>query len=448
MKLRCALTVLLYDWLVDRQGQFAMILGILSPLALGLVGGAVDMIVFVNHRAELQATADAAVLAVAREASLKGWNAATAEQVANAVVNSTLSNKFGVEYKFNISIDEKARTVKIDLDQDHYGYFFLGYFAGSPQIEVSAAAFASGASTICIIVQSPTQNDALVVGGNSKVNASGCAAYSNSTSTKSINVKDVSTLRTLMSCTAGGYTGKLINYSPTPITDCPRIPDPLVARASMIDAEISVGCTYSKVNIKGGQKTLKPGTYCNGVTITDGAQVQLDPGTYVFQNSRLRVDKAAKISGQGVGMVFTGKDSELNLANDSSVSLSAPETGLMAGILIYGQLSTKQRKFSIVSKDAQKLTGTVYLPADTLTVGGDGDLDGACDPIQQDDGTLLIDPLCLSDVGTKSDWTAIVVKRLKVTAGSNLVMNSNYEGSSVPVPEGVGPSSGRVFLAY
>ena len=120
----------------------------------------------------------------------------------------------------------------------------------------------------------------------------------------------------------------------------------------------------------------------------------------------------------------------------------------MAGILIYGQLSTKQRKFSIVSKDAQKLTGTVYLPADTLTVGGDGDLDGACDPIQQDDGTLLIDPLCLSDVGTKSDWTAIVVKRLKVTAGSNLVMNSNYEGSSVPVPEGVGPSSGRVFLAY
>ena len=129
----------------------------------------------------------------------------------------------------------------------------------------------------------------------------------------------------------------------------------------------------------------------------------------------------------------------------------------MAGILMYGQPSGRQRKFSLVSKDAQSLTGTVYLPGDTLTVGGDDDLDGTCDPIVDDDDDDdddddggsggAVDPTCVSDVGKSSDWTAIIARQVKVTAGSTLVVNSNYEDSSVPVPEGVGPSSARIILA-
>jgi hypothetical protein len=262
-------------------------------------------------------------------------------------------------------------------------------------------------------------------------------------------VKDDSTLRTLMACTAGGYSGKMVNYSPTPIMDCPPIPDPLAERAKMIDAGLTSGCNYNKMTVKGGTKTLQPGRYCKEVIITDGATVQFQPGIYVFVNSRLKIERSAKITGTGVGLIFTGKDAELKLDHESSVSLSAPEGGLMAGILIYGQTSARQRKFSIISKDAQDLTGTVYLPGDTLTVGGDDDLDGGCDPVLQDDGTFLpSDPSCLSDVGKESDWTAIIVKQLKVTAGSTLVMNTNYDGSKVPVPDGVGPSSGRVVLAY
>jgi hypothetical protein len=448
MPLRSAFTCLIRQWFRDQRGQFALVLGVLAPVGLGLVGGAIDMSVYINHHSELQSTADAAVLAVAREASLKGWNEATANEVAAAIVGSTLSNKFGVEYTFKLSIDQKARRVEISLDQDHYGYFFIGYFAGSPQIRVTAAAFASGASTICIIVQAPSQNDSLVVNGSSKVQAPGCAAYSNSVSTKSINVKDVSALNTQMTCTAGGYAGKLTNFSPTPITDCPVITDPLVSRAQLIDASLPTGCDHNKLKIDGGTKTLLPGSYCKGLTISKGAEVQFEPGVYIIDDGGLKVDKASKISGAGVGLVFVGDKAQLTLSNDSSVSLSAPETGPMAGILIYGQPSAKQRKFSIVSKDAQRFTGTVYLPADTLTVGGDDDLDGGCDQILQDDGTLALpDPSCLSDIGNASDWTAIIARQVKVTAGSILVMNTNYNGSSVPVPDGVGPTSARVILA-
>lgn len=447
------------NWLGDRSGQFATILGILSPIALGLVGGVVDMVVFVNHHSELQSTADAAVLAVAREASLKGWNAGTAEEVAGAIVKGTLSNTFGTQHTFTLTLDQKARRVEMDLEQDHYGYFFIGYFAGSPQIRVSAAAFASGVSTVCIIVQSPSQPESLVVSGKSRVQAPGCAAYSNSKDAKGINVKDVSLLGALMTCSAGGFGGKSGNFTRLPITDCPAIADPLAARAKLIDAALPTGCDYGKIEVKGGQKTLKPGRYCKEIRITEGAAVQFEPGIYVVGNSKLKVEKGAKISGAGVGLVFTGKDAELNLSHDSSVSLSAPASGVMAGILMYGQPSAAQRKFSIVSRDAQSLTGTVYLPGDVLTVGGDDDLDGTCDPIgneddeddddDDDDGgsAAAPDPTCLSDVGNASDWTAIIARQVRVTAGSTLVMNSNYEGSDVPVPDGIGPSSARVVLA-
>ncbi len=434
-------------WFTDCSGQFALMLGILAPAVVGLAGGAMDMIVFMNHRAELQATADAAAIAVAKEASLKGWNATTASEVADAVVASSLTNKFGVEHSVYTTIDDKARRASVRIDQDHYAYFVMGLFAGSPQISVSSAAVVSGLTTLCIIVQAPKQKDALVLNGTSSVTASGCSAYSNSKSPDGVHVRDRSVLRTQMTCSAGGYRGSQSNYRPIPITDCPPVSDPLEPRARMIDETVKEGCDHNKVEVKGGKRSLYPGMYCGDITLTAGAQVHFEPGTYIIRK-RLEVEKGAVMYGNGVGLIFVGKHASLALANDSTVSLSAPSSGVMAGILIYGQPAGAARKFSIISKNAQKLTGTVYLPDDVLTVGGDGDADGSCDTLTDEDGSILpAEASCTSDTGRASDWTAIIARQLKITAGSTLVMNSDYSGSSVPVPAGIGPSSSRVTLS-
>ena len=89
--------------------------------------------------------------------------------------------------------------------------------------------------------------------------------------------------------------------------------------------------------------------------------------------------------------------------------------------------------------------GTVYLPEDRLTIGGDKDADGLCD-IDYDDPTAPLAPGCEADVGAASAWTAIVTKFLEVTSGANLVVNSNYDGSKIPVPVGMGPSSQTISL--
>jgi hypothetical protein len=431
-----------------RRANFAVISGLLAPCLIGLAGGAVDLFVFINHRAELQETADAAVLAAATEASLKGWSQGVATEVVGSMVSAQLSSVKAARYDFAVEVDEKQRLVDLILTQDHFGYFVLGYFTGSPQIAVNAVARASGTATICIIVQAPNSKDAFDVNGQSSVRASGCSAYSNSIDTKGLTVKDNSKLVTQLSCTAGGYAGKPGSYSPLPLTDCPLVADPLVARSAVVDASIDESCNFTKTKIDGGAKSLVPGTYCGGLEISKGARVHLEPGVYVIKDGKLKVDKGAKISGEKVAFVFSGKKAVLDLKNESAVSLSAPQEGMMAGILMYAQPAGKGRDFKIESEDAQTLIGTVYMPSDILVIGGDKDGDGVCDPDIEDDGTVTPGPdSCISDVGTMSSWTAIVVNKLKVTAGSSLNVNSAYADSPVPVPAGIGAGSSRIVLA-
>ena len=370
------------------RGNFAIGAACLAPLLLGAVGGAVDLMVYNNHRSNLQDSADAAVMAAATEAGLKGWNAEIASSVAETVVAANLKNKFsGVTFEHRIEVDEQKRRISLELTQDHYGYFYLGYFTGSPQIIVKAVAAASGQSDICIVVQSPDAKDAFKRSGDASVTATQCSAYSNSRDTKGIAASGGSRLSTELACSGGGYAGGVNNYRPIPLTDCPPINDPLARRAETTAASISSTCSFSKLEIKKTKRTLLPGTYCGGLKIADGATASLRPGTYVIKDGKLKVDKKGTIEGEGVSFVFVGETAGLELKNESTVSLSAPEEGVLAGILIHAPEGggNKSRMFKIESRNARRFTGTVHMPHDKLIVGGDRNADGACDIDLADD---------------------------------------------------------------
>ena len=115
-------------FLGDRGGNFAVTAALIAPILVGLVGGSVDLYVYSHHRAELKATAEAAVLGAASEAGLKGWSSETARQIVASFIESNLTNRFGVTIAYTVEVDEKSRRIDLELTQDHYGYFFLGYF--------------------------------------------------------------------------------------------------------------------------------------------------------------------------------------------------------------------------------------------------------------------------------------------------------------------------------
>ena len=300
------------------RGNFAVTAAMLAPVLLGLLGGAVDLLIFQHHRSELQATADTAVLAAATEAGMKGWSAESAKQVAASVIDSNLTNKFSnVMFAYDVHVDEPHRTVELELTQDHYGYFFLGYFMGSPQIGVRAVAKATGQTTICLVVQSPNKPEAIELSGSARIHASGCSAYSNSSSSKGMKVEDGSRLKTQLTCTAGGYQGKPGSFSPLPLTDCPTLADPLAMRAKLLNELVGDGaCQFKKIELKAVNKSLTPGTYCNGLEITDGSKVQFLPGIYIVKNGRMKVDGSSTVQGSGIGFVFVGEKAKLEFKND------------------------------------------------------------------------------------------------------------------------------------
>lgn len=165
------------NFFTNEKGQFAVTFGCMAALMIGTAGGAVDVIAYNNHRAQLKNTADAAALAAAREASLRGWREETARETASAVINADVESRLSpsATFAYEIKVDQKLRQVDVTLTQDHYQYFVLGYFTGSPQISAHATATAVGQAKICIEVRSDAKLQAFDLSGNAMVTANNCS---------------------------------------------------------------------------------------------------------------------------------------------------------------------------------------------------------------------------------------------------------------------------------
>jgi hypothetical protein len=157
--------------------------------------------------------------------------------------------------------------------------------------------------------------------------------------------------------------------------------------------------------------------------IKGNASVTFTPGTYIIKDGKFIVSDDAKITGDHVGFYLLGTTSIINFSDDASVTLSGAVDGNMAGLLFFEDRSAPiDRKHHIQSTNVDVLTGTIYLSR----------------------GELLIDPN--SPVAKDSAYTAIIAHRLELTEGPELILNSDYGATDVPVPAGI-RSSAQVVLS-
>ena len=390
-------------------------------MLFGLLGGAVDLYLYKNHSETLQNIADGAALSAVGGAALKGWSKASAEATATNHVNAHLpAQKNGTIYTPIVDVDETNRTVKVTIDQDHHGYFVMGYFKHSPQIRVQASAQASGSTNICVIGLSQREEATISLDSNSRMTAGDCAVYSNSLSRFGLKSMSNSVLTAQLSCSAGGYAGSSRNFIGDVVTDCPETDDPL---ASVLPASTASGRWYDR-EVKDRTTTLSPGTYFGGLKIDGNANVTLSPGIYVFRDGSFIVDSNARVSGRGVSLVFEGEDAGFEFKSNVVVDLEAPVEGQpMAGLLVYQRRDAERAEFLIESRYTRKLLGTLYMPNGDFMVKAD------------------------DKVAEASAYTAIVARTIRLESSSNLVLNTDYDATRVPVPLGLGPTSdGKVRL--
>jgi Flp pilus assembly protein TadG len=403
-----------------QKGHMALMTAILAPLLIGLAASAMDVTAFVARKGDLEGLADAAALAAAKEASLNGWSERSAVAVVNGFLQAHAKSGTAGTLAATVKVDPLLKQVEVTLDEDQHPYFVMSYFQNNPQIRVVSAAQTSNSSNICVIGLESADTATVSLETNAVISAPKCAVYSNSESTSGLSSTGNALLTAQLTCSAGGYSGAIRNFSNPPLTDCPAVSDPLASRPAP-----PVGtCDQRDAAYQNFIGSLEPGVYCGGLNIQAASEVTLKSGIYVIKDGPLIIESSSQVQAKGVGFYFTGKNASFLFGSSSIVNIEAPTTGAMAGLVAFQDRDSPETDFVVTSNKARKLLGTIYLP----------------------NGNLIVD--ANNKVADESAYTAIVVRRLRLSKGPNLVLNTDYKGTLVPVPEGVGPQTSTVRLVY
>lgn len=398
----------------NRSGSIAIVFAIALPVLIGVTAGAIDFAVALSQKSRLQSIVDSAALAAASELSLS--NART-DNVAS-VVQTMVDGYFKASYSSSnhpsplvtTTVSTDPMEVKVTANQKFESYFGNAFGLQSTELGASATARVVGRPNICVLALHASNSGTLSLEQRARVTGNDCAIYSNSTHNIGIQSKSSAILKASTICSAGGVQGGGKNFDPPPYLDCPSFEDPLANRPE----PSSDGCANGAPTVVSTSRRLEPGTYCGGLSILSGAKVELAPGTYAIKNGPLVVQGGAAISGKGVGFFLDGANASIDFAANSGVNLEAPTSGPMTGLLIFAARSTTRgNTHRILSENAQVMVGTIYIPTGELRV------DGA------------------ASIGGDSAYTAIVAETVTLYGGPHIVLNTDYDQTDVPVPEGI-----------
>ncbi len=390
-----------------------MMVGIMAVGAL-IVGAVVDYMSLSNQKQSLQGVADRAAIAAAQELVVAKASDARVEAVATSFVDANYSTG---AHATEARIVEDGKAVRVVIKADPHTFFPGPMSRGVKELKVEATAEISGRGYVCMIGLSPNEASTLEMSDKARVTATDCAIYSNSNSKSSLNLHNLARVKADLVCVAGGVKGSMSAVSPNkPVIDCPPLLDPLrdqpEPNLGLLECDHLLTVVITGLS---GKVTLKPGVYCGGINVKLGGDVTLKPGAYTMNNGTLTVDTGGKLKGEGVGFYLTGLLSTIQFGPDSTISLTAPRTGEMAGMLFF---EDRKRLLGIphriASNNARNLVGTIYLPNNTLTIDS------------------------RQPIADQSDYTVIIARKFEMKDGPELVLNTDYENSPIPVPEGVG----------
>ena len=311
-----------------------------------------------------------------------------------------------------------------------------GLFMGtSPTITATATAgivssgTASGQAPYCLIITSPSAANTLTLSGSSSIQASGCGVVVNSTSSGAINISGNTTVRSKTLCGPGGH---LVSGSSTlnaAETSCSAVPDPLASWPAPSAASPTNPCNYTNfqtygnnfyrytrpdgtsfTNTTGASSiTLSPGIYCGGISFGAYTNAVFQSGIYVLRNGGLNTAGNTTATGSGVSFYLTGVGTAVQLQNDyvdlsaqTTLTITAPTTGPMAGIAIYQDhtSATGTLTNTLSGNSTVNFTGVLYFGNQNVVVSG-------------------------SSENQSAGFTAMVAYTVKYSGYSTLYLNSN-----------------------
>lgn len=385
----------------DVRASIAVLFGIGAPVLLLLVAGGVEFAEVVKARRELQWNVDTAALNGAREF---GTDQSSATAARARIFAASLAAKSTPRWTVDTTAAIDAAQGSMTVSQTAWRPSFFGSLLppGGWHLGVTSTATINQRVPLCVLSLRGNGAGTIALKNGSALTADQCLVQSDST----IAVDPAASLRAAAVRSVGAAKGAI---TPPAITDAPAIADPFAA----LDIEIPKQCTDHGVKLSAGAQSLNPGVHCGDINLSGSAVVTLNPGEHYFLNGQFKLADTSQVVGADVVLVFKG-NWQLKCQDDAYVSLTGRQTGPFAGFVLVTDRSFGG-KLSISTDHARQLHGTIYLPNATLDVTGTG-----------------------NKVADQSPWTVVVAKAVTTDGSADLVINSNYAASSVPVPPGVG----------
>ena len=88
-----------------------------------------------------------------------------------------------------------------------------------------------GGVPLCVLALHESNSGAISLQEKARMTGNRCAVYSNSSSSSGIIPRSGATLAGHLICSTGGTKGGETNFQPAALTDCPKMPDPLIDRS-------------------------------------------------------------------------------------------------------------------------------------------------------------------------------------------------------------------------
>jgi hypothetical protein len=403
----------------SRRGFVFITMVITLTVLIAFLGLAIDVGYEQYMKVRMQTAADAAALGGARELVASGSTNLVSAAQGDAATNGFTNGQSNVIVTVNnppttgySTADSSAVEVLISQSVPTFFMQVLGFSKGTVRARGVARRGAGG--TACFFALDPNMSSALAVSNGVSVTSS-CGIVIDSSSSTALTATGGATLTAPSISVVGNYTksnGASIN--PTPTTGISAVSNPFAS----LPAPSVGGCTYTNYTVGSDITiTLNPGTYCNGISTTNGAVVTFSPGTYIIKGGGLNFSGGSTVTGTGVMFynTFGGGYSygAIQLNNGTNVTLTAPTTGTYAGILMFQDPTVVGGAASSFSGGAvAKLTGALYFPTTALAYSN----------------------------GASAPYTIIVADSVTFTGGVQI--NSNY--SSLP---GGSPIRGSVGLS-
>ncbi len=390
----------------DEQGGLLPLFAFALPI-LGMVAAmAVELAeVSVTDR-KLQNIVDATALGAARQLSVDPSAATLTRATAEAHgLAEPLRKRWSVQA--SVTSDPAKGTLSVALAAHRSSFFGNLVPPGGFSLQASATATSAGKYPLCVLALQQGSATAATLAGSSSLTAGNCLIQSNG----DLSASGSASVSAAFVRAAGKASGQI---TPKPITDAPLVKDPFAS----IPINVPVTCNDKNIKVGSGKTTLNPGVHCGDLDLEGTGTLVLNPGEHYFVGDEFELGGNVTVTGSDVVIILKSQKS-VQISGNASLLLDGRQSGPYAGFAIITDRSLTT-DVEISAKTARKIHGTVYLPSAPLKLSGN------------------------NKASSQAPWTIVVANSVRLAGSAELVINTDYASSPVPVPVGVGPGITRL----